>query len=683
MLSLLSITLKNVGSYKEQTHYFNNGGLKVIFGINRDTMPIDLKALSIDELFSKSDVSLPSNGSGKSMISEGLNIAIFGEVIRKDITPRDLIRKGEDYLEVCLKAQNTILGIDDLTIVRTIYASKSKPSTVSVWEGESEIKKSSVELMNKYIIDRYIGISKENIINYFIIQNTRYKPFLLLSDSKKKEMIAEFTGINKMGYVEDKLKKKISELQESLNDKEKELAKIDGKIETYNEIIVNLPDEKVYKENLAKDISSSEKEILLAKNKIKEIEKTIEIYKNNLNNLESLSLHWKERKVKANKFSSNKNKYTILLEENKEAATQIEEALFNLNEVLSKENKNKGYLEANISKYKTILKGLIECPKCKHKFNPSDKKSKDEISAELSSFEDKKIISENSLSEFLSDKVGLEELKKSNQAEMFAIKKKIAQVEKIKSFILSMISNIDISINKANANIQNKTQEINNNEQKIEIVKKIIENKKNSSDYNSVIQRKEECEKEIVSLQKQKEKLVDVIEKDLKIKIQSNRDAQVAFVNFKNFLFDKTILNIQNICNYYLSQFSTLSVSMSNNKVLADGKTNRDEITCIVEKDNNSSSFGILSNGEKMNINIAFILTFQHIINTNSGNGLDFLELDEVVSSLDSYNQNILLKALRKLNKTIEVISHTRIIEKFDSVYIVKENNTSQIINKN
>ena len=56
MLSLLSITLKNVGSYKEQTHYFNNGGLKVIFGINRDTMPIDLKALSIDELFSKSDV---------------------------------------------------------------------------------------------------------------------------------------------------------------------------------------------------------------------------------------------------------------------------------------------------------------------------------------------------------------------------------------------------------------------------------------------------------------------------------------------------------------------------------------------------------------------------------------------------------------------------------------------------
>ena len=234
-------------------------------------------------------------------------------------------------------------------------------------------------------------------------------------------------------------------------------------------------------------------------------------------------------------------------------------------------------------------------------------------------------------------------------------------------------------IDKANANIQNKTQEINNNEQKIEVVKRIIENKKNSSDYSSIIQRKEECEKEIIDLQKQKEKLVNIIEKDLKVKIQSNRDAQVAFVNFKNFLFDKTILNIQNICNYYLSQFSTLSVSMSNNKVLADGKTNRDEITCIVEKDNNSSSFGILSNGEKMNINIAFILTFQHIINTNSGNGLDFLELDEVVSSLDSYNQNILLKALRKLNKTIEVISHTRIIEKFDTTYIIKENNTSTI----
>ena len=112
--------------------------------------------------------------------------------------------------------------------------------------------------------------------------------------------------------------------------------------------------------------------------------------------------------------------------------------------------------------------------------------------------------------------------------------------------------------------------------------------------------------------------------------------------NFKNYLYNKMIFNIECIVNDYLQRFSDLSVEIKGSKLLADGKTHRDEINCSVLRNKEEISYFLLSSGEKAVIDIAFILTFQHILNTTSNNGLNFLSLDEI-TGIDAFNQNKIL----------------------------------------
>ena len=51
------------------------------------------------------------------------------------------------------------------------------------------------------LMNNYINLSKEDIQDFFIVQNERYIPFLLLSDTKKKEILSKLVGLNKYENV--------------------------------------------------------------------------------------------------------------------------------------------------------------------------------------------------------------------------------------------------------------------------------------------------------------------------------------------------------------------------------------------------------------------------------------------------------------------------------------------------
>lgn len=148
------------------------------------------------------------------------------------------------------------------------------------------------------------------------------------------------------------------------------------------------------------------------------------------------------------------------------------------------------------------------------------------------------------------------------------------------------------------------------------------------------------------------------------------------------------IFNIEQIVNFYLQKFSDLSVEIKGQKLLSDGKTQRDEINVIVKRNSQELNYFLMSSGEKIGIDLSFILTFQHILNTTckSGGGLNSLELDEVLGSLDSYSLSKITKTLNSLNKSITLISHVPINlfeENIDNTYIIKENDNSIIYKQN
>ena len=61
------------------------------------------------------------------------------------------------------------------------------------------------EYGDTFLLEKYIGLSKDDLINFFLIQKDRYTPFLLLSDTKKKEILSKFTGIKKYSFIEEKI----------------------------------------------------------------------------------------------------------------------------------------------------------------------------------------------------------------------------------------------------------------------------------------------------------------------------------------------------------------------------------------------------------------------------------------------------------------------------------------------
>lgn len=740
MLELISLKIKNLASHPDSTFYFNNK-LKVIVGINKDISPIEIKEMDNEEILNISDRPIPSIGSGKSTIIEGLNLALFAEPIRKKITIKELIQKGKTDSEVELICKNDWLGLSKIRIVRNFYSSKSKSSTVKIFETNKEGNETELSLLaeelNNRIINYYIGISKEDLINFFVIQKDRYTSFLLLSDSNKKEIISKFTGVNRYDYVNEKLDFKILKYQNDLISIDKEISKELGKIEVLNENLKGIPNEEDFKIIIKDKISKYKNEIenfnILIKSdekSISSLENVIILIENNIGILNQRKIKWNTIKEE-NKYikeytilnSSIKNDSVLLsldkeiqiidkeILNKKNEIKELEETLENANEILNEKNKDLNKYKIEIEKFKVLKRNLIQCPKCNWKFNPSNNLSDEDINKDISLKENESNLINKELLEVKNDIKELEELKNILQNEVKKLdlqktgifsnkEKRIKEIDKLKLNLklkIDRINNIYIyiqdSILDKEREIRQISKEINsskynitlNKDKIISTTERIKEEEKLS--YSKIIEEKEKIKQSL----KEVNNKIDNFSKDkndIEKNIQIYKDAKVVFLNFKNYIYNKMIFNIEQIVNFYLQKFSDLNVEIKGQKLLADGKTQRDEINVIVKRNQKELNYFLMSSGEKIGIDLSFILTFQHILNTTckSGGGFNSLELDEVLGSLDSYSLTKIVRTLNNLNKSIVLISHVPINifeEEIDNTYIIKENDNSVIYKQN
>ena len=740
MLELISLKVKNLASHLDSTFYFKNK-LKVIVGINKDISPIEIKGMNNEDIISISDRPIPSIGSGKSTVIEGLNLALFAEPIRKKVTIKELISKGKNESEVELICKNNWLGLSKIRIVRNFYSSKSKASTVKIFETNSKGEETEINLLadelNNRIVNYYIGISKEDLINFFIIQKDRYTSFLLLSDSNKKEIISKFTGVDKYNYINEEIDKKVSEYNKQLVLVENNISRELGKIEIIKENVNSLPSEKDFKFSIQNKVSHYFKEIEVCESLIKEDNLKILSLKNKIKFEENLISYWTNKKNNFEIIKEN-NKYKVEYEKlinnikNDNILLQLDEEFKDLNDKINKKNldikdineslevaneilKNKNVdinkFKIIIEKFKTLKKNLIECPNCHLKFNPSDllcdkdidkkidielQKSKNlenelvEVKNDIKELENLKGVLQNEIKKLDLQKIGILSNKDKRQKEIdilkSKIKTKIDRIDNIYNFILDYIIEKERGIRKINKEIQEIEYLCVLNKDKIESINKRIE-EENKLDYSSIIEEKNKLNNNLLEIDKIINKY-NLEKKDIEFNKSNYKDAKIVFLNFKNYIYNKMIFNIEQIVNFYLQKFSDLSVEIKGQKLLSDGKTQRDEINVIVKRNSQELNYFLMSSGEKIGIDLSFILTFQHILNTTckSGGGLNSLELDEVLGSLDSYSLSKITKTLNSLNKSITLISHVPINlfeENIDNTYIIKENDNSIIYKQN
>ena len=649
------------------------------------------------------DDSQESNGSGKSAIQAAIEYALFKTTSRK-VLDADLINYEEDECEITLLIECGIRK-ETLVIERKIKSKGSSQINLFTLKNGAKqlVEVANVNDANNYIID-WIGISKEDLQNYFILNKERYKSFFSSSNREKIEMINRFSNAKLIEgtekFVEDDLTaiqgqtrlKEMSKVHtistikvinqtiksEFSRDFESELqsrlTKINYDIDSFNEKIGIYTSEI---DNRLKTIKTKQEDLLHQDDEIKKLEdsrdlisKSIEKYNTLFDELE------KQQTVIITKINS--------VEDNKKEKSNT----------LQKLQKDRRELDEILADIEKILAGTITCPKCSHKFVLDPEVIlEEEIEAKGQT---EQLLGLNSISRESTsndiDKLNVEIQSLSN--EKTKLRMKDIELNSKKKEIQSEIDNLTYNItrligkrqNFINIELPNLKGEIKGYEDKIERVKENIQNliesksslKADSVDMNRVNEWKSKMRVEGATL-----KQINLELKQLKVQGFEVSQWIFRFKKFNMHLANQSLKVIQGYCNKFLQDIkSDIQIRWEGIKVLANGSF-KDEITSYIVRNNQMKSFWGYSGGERARMDYAMIFTLQEMINkTNKWGGMNFLSTDEIAEGIDSLGLSDLMNSMNDLNKTILITTHVVNRSIGNNILLVrKENGVSKLVN--
>ncbi len=223
MWRLKSIEAENLCAFRSLAYTLQQGVTTLIFGNNKD------------------NDSQQSNGAGKSALLECIAVGLTGSPLRK-IRTEEIINDAAEQCRIILHLANDASN-EELIIARSIPRKGASTVACELYRGgelvtTDEAVQHSVDAYNKYILEK-LGITREELLNNFILSKYRYEDFLSSSDKEKKEIINRFSN----GILVDEAIARVEEDIEPLSSEQQkidlELAGIDGRIEMLQEQIAN------------------------------------------------------------------------------------------------------------------------------------------------------------------------------------------------------------------------------------------------------------------------------------------------------------------------------------------------------------------------------------------------------------------------------------------------------------
>lgn len=221
MWKLKSIEAENLCAFRSLAYTLQQGVTTLIFGNNKD------------------NDSQQSNGAGKSALLECIAVGLTGSPLRK-IRTEEIINDAAEQCRIILHLANDASN-EELIIARSIPRKGASTVACKLYRGgelvtTDEAVQHSVDAYNKYILEK-LGITREELLNNFILSKYRYEDFLSSSDKEKKEIINRFSN----GILVDEAIARVEEDLEPLSSEQQkidlELAGIDGRIEMLQEQI--------------------------------------------------------------------------------------------------------------------------------------------------------------------------------------------------------------------------------------------------------------------------------------------------------------------------------------------------------------------------------------------------------------------------------------------------------------
>lgn len=590
-----------------------------------------------------------SNGSGKSYLLEAINYAATGSSFRK-ITDSELVKEGELEGYVYFQLYNKPLQ-RTLIVERNIYsgAKSSKLKVVikdpkvpeELWEQK---KITSINEGNKFILEE-LGLSREDILNYFMISKEKYVSFFSSSDNDKKELIGRFSKANLVDELIPKVEADKAKKTAEVVKIEKEILSLEAKVEVLRE--------EEDPEKLEQLKTQNELEINVLLEQVAELE---------AENTKLTDLEWEltEEVVKLEKELVRMPDLNLTRDKIKSNKLSLEQINFEVKKLRD----NRKETDELLSSIERNLAGIVECPKCEHKFNAADPDF---------DVEEGELI-----------KPELVEMLAAVDTEISSARIKVPEIE-------AKIQELNDEINKQNRNVSEINSKISSFNSKIRIGKTSIENNKKLIDRKG--KEAVELSEKIFEPKKNEAKIKD-FQKQLKVKDKELKEAILKesefdtwilnFKSFKTFLANKSLINITNQTNLYLEKLgSSIRVKFEGEKEVNRGKEKREKISIRIFKfGEDKGNFGKLSGGEKARVEIAVILALSSLINMASGTGgMNLVIIDEILESLDSTGLRAILKAMNGIDQHVILVTHGKIdsSEGFKNVCISKVNGTSSL----
>ena len=585
-MQLDKLTVNNFGSFIESSYEFKDG-LWLIEGINEDK-----------------DGS--SNGSGKSiffvdapvwlLFDQTCRGARYDSVIRKD--SKDVIVTG-------------VFG--DLEIQRSKVRSKGSIVTIN---GE-QVKQEQLE--------EIIGMDF-NSFTSSVIHAQSFLGFTEMGETEQKGILTKLMGLE----VWDKYK-----------------AVTDKAIQTilYNIAVINRDFsyfEQRKKELENKDFSKLRKDFENNKEeKIKAINKHIEIYKNSIREseekLKEISIIVKKEKLFKRSLKSITAKIHELTEEKEVLCIDERKVETDL-------NFNYKELKRNIKDSERIVKLEGNCPTCLQKVTES---SKDKCLAE---------ISEN-INKIKTEVTVLETRQKELKDKVKIYEKELSELTKQLQSYEKEISNI----NSSKQLVKTVEDYIKNSVSSIESYKKEIEEVKKETYAGDLFEFeiKKELEELEVNIKNCNTKLIQ--EQEI-LKYYQFWETGFSNRGIKSYIFDSLMPEFTIKANYYIQALTNSNIQLyfdTRREKKSGGYS--EKFTILISDENGERPFNTWSGGEKKRISVAVDLALGDIVLLRGTNIWDFMILDEVFDGLDSEGKEMtmyLLEDIMKERKRIYIISH-------------------------
>ncbi len=682
------------------------------------------------------DPNQKSNGSGKSAMQTIVEFCITASNSR-GVRDAELVQYGEKDASIELLSSCDHRK-EQLSINWIIKKRGSNKLTLKISKNKGDWKDVNFSNINdgkKFILD-WFAISKEDLYNYYIINNERFESFFKASNKKNVDLINRFSDSSIIDGIENVDN---SKLQSEYDTVGKEISKIEGKIELTEE---NLQKElgRDFDEELNESSEKINKSISV--NELL-IEDTLEYISDSRNDLADISKERLKLKLGIKKLISSRGEIEERLDTERQILKDVENSLEEAQSLVNDFNKtdwnnerskyeleisDKGKIrasnESSIKEYadkrkkilsflegiETKLSGSITCPKCSHEFvlggdieelnknKETAKQLKKKVDSEIESLESKveDIVSnirnvETSISK-INKKESLENQELQKLVEhSSSIGEKVRIIERQINSIETELREIDSSIKKSEDDIKDLDQEEKDSLRDIDNYQKDIDNYKEK--IKSLVKEKESLKKddnsklikeyknEIKKLESDKSKKMDEYEKIgdeiYKRNLWSNN-----FKQFRMYLANQSLEVMEYHSNRYLKEMgSDLIIKLEGFKTLANGSI-KDEITASILRDGEQRPFGSFSGGEKGRLLFVSILANRFMINsTHKYGGLDFLSIDEIFEGIDSLGLKHIVESAKVLKIPVMMITHVVDDEVSDDILLIeKRGGLSKII---